>query len=403
MSAIIRKIRSQKSGMEPSSTGEGLAKPNRPAPPSTLGLRVVNPCLVDALIDIVFVHGLTGGRESTWTAKGANACWPELLLTNDLPEARVITYGYDADVVHFWSMASQNTVGDHSQKLLISLANLRDSTNTVGFMAITSAARLIPTLKSRRSLAFVAHSLGGIVCQDALLKSRGSADRYTQRILEHTEGILFIGTPHCGSGLAEWAVIGSKFLQCFRQINQGTLEILQQKSEVMARIRQDFHTMLRGLGQQQEKEIAIICFYEELPMRNFGEVVPKGSAILERYTAIGIHKNHIDMTKFSNNQDPDYRNVLSELQRFIQPDEQQPKGELPLAPSIRSEAQGQYQYGTRNERSLAEERDQVTKQEEENLHQPTKLVNTFSGTFHTNGGRIIQGNEFNSMGGSMTF
>ena len=81
---------------------------------------------------VLFIHGLTGDRESTWTAKGAAACWPESLLVNDLPQARIIMYGYDADVVNFWSMASQNTIGDHGQKFLTSLANLRDSTNTVG-------------------------------------------------------------------------------------------------------------------------------------------------------------------------------------------------------------------------------------------------------------------------------
>lgn len=67
---------------------------------------------------MVFIHGLTGDRESTWTAKGATACWPEMFLLKDLPEVRIITYGYDADVVNFWSMASQNTVGDHGQKFL---------------------------------------------------------------------------------------------------------------------------------------------------------------------------------------------------------------------------------------------------------------------------------------------
>lgn len=92
---------------------------------------------------IVFIHGLTGDQESTWTAKGAAACWPGLFLLNDLPEAGIITYGYDADVVNFWSMASQNTIGDHSQKLLSSLASLRDSTNTVGPMVITWAGQLI--------------------------------------------------------------------------------------------------------------------------------------------------------------------------------------------------------------------------------------------------------------------
>lgn len=82
-----------------------------------------------------------------------------------------------------------------------------------------------------------------------------------------------MGTPHCGSDHADLAVIGSKFLQYFRRVNHGTLEILQQKSEVMARIRQDFHTMLRGRDQCKDKEIAIVCFYEELPVRMIGEVI----------------------------------------------------------------------------------------------------------------------------------
>lgn len=82
-----------------------------------------------------------------------------------------------------------------------------------------------------------------------------------------------MGTPHCGSGLAELAVIGSKFLRYFRQVNHGTLEILQQKSEVMARIRHDFHTMLRGRDQSRDRAIAIVCFYEELPVRTIGEVI----------------------------------------------------------------------------------------------------------------------------------
>ncbi|KAL6717735.1 hypothetical protein ACLMJK_003820 [Lecanora helva] len=236
MSAIIRQFLSRKTEVEIQSTRAGLAKADRPAPSSSLGLRVINPRHIDAVIDIIFIHGLTGGRESTWTATEAAACWPELYLPNDFFEARIITYGYDADVVNFWSMASQNTVGDHSQKFLTSLANLRDSTNT------------------------------------ALLKSNGSPDQYTRRILEHTKGILFMGTPHCGSGLGEWAVIGSRFLQYFRRVNQPILEVLQQQSEVMARIRQEFHTMLRGLDQSKERKIAIICFYEELPVRAIGVV-----------------------------------------------------------------------------------------------------------------------------------
>lgn len=81
-----------------------------------------------------------------------------------------------------------------------------------------------------------------------------------------------MGTPHCGAGLADWAAVGSQLLTYFHRINQGTLEILRQKSEVMARIRQDFHTMLRDRDQRREAEIKIICFFEELPVRNVGIV-----------------------------------------------------------------------------------------------------------------------------------
>lgn len=152
MGSIIRKLWSNNGNGKPqSSSGE---------PGSSLGLRVVNPpphrrgdgvglaqrlVLHGAdprLLSIIFIHGLTGGRESTWTGKGATACWPESYLTTDLPPARIITYGYDADVVNFWSMASQNTIGDHSQKFLTSFANLRDGTDTACSMVLIKAARL---------------------------------------------------------------------------------------------------------------------------------------------------------------------------------------------------------------------------------------------------------------------
>lgn len=81
-----------------------------------------------------------------------------------------------------------------------------------------------------------------------------------------------MGTPHCGSGLADWAVIGSRFLRILREVNQTNLEILQQKSEVMARIRRDFHEMLRGRDQGDAENIHIICFFEELPVRTIGKV-----------------------------------------------------------------------------------------------------------------------------------
>ena len=63
-----------------------------------------------------------------------------------------------------------------------------------------------------------------------------------------------MGTSHCGSRLAEWAAVGSIFRQYFRRVNQGTLEVFQQRSAVMAITRQDFHKMLRGWDKSKDRE-----------------------------------------------------------------------------------------------------------------------------------------------------
>lgn len=134
------------------------------------------------------------------------------------------------------------------------------------------------------------------------------------------------------------------------------------------------------------------------------KIVPKQSACLDRYTSIGIYANHMDMTKFVSDQDSDYQNVLSELRRLVSLNEQQTEARLPLLSSVSPEIQEQSNYhGTGHESSSTIERDQNTVREEEKLQRPARSANIFSGTFNTGGGKMIQGNEFNSGGGSMTF
>ena len=155
----------------------------------------------------------------------------------------------------------------------------------------------------------MAHSLGGIICQDvdirlhsstaqadpliqALHKSRISADPHIKGILECVRGIIFMGTPHCGTNLADLALIGSNFLKYFRQVNQGTLKILQCESEGMASIRQDFHTILRDCDQKGGPEIKIVCFFEALAVRGIGVVselptIPLNRTMAEMIAGIG--------------------------------------------------------------------------------------------------------------------
>src|SRR5947207_15904393 len=55
--------------------------PHNPPPLSSFpdGVDVLYDCS-GAAIDICFVHGLTGNRDSTWTAHGQSTPWPKKLL-----------------------------------------------------------------------------------------------------------------------------------------------------------------------------------------------------------------------------------------------------------------------------------------------------------------------------------
>jgi protein SERAC1 len=79
---------------------------------------------------IVFIHGLTGGREKTWTHEDGTF-WPQDLLPNDFAKARILTFGYDADIVHIFGQASTNTLRDHGRTLCTDLTMLRLRTSSV--------------------------------------------------------------------------------------------------------------------------------------------------------------------------------------------------------------------------------------------------------------------------------
>ncbi|MCJ1277339.1 hypothetical protein MMC21_005151 [Puttea exsequens] len=235
---------------------------------------------------IIFVHGLTGSQLSTWTASGATAAWPYLLLPDDIPDARISAFGYDADVV--------NLLGTSRAK----------SNQTTCKESVRGNCRHVVGYESGWTTDTFSNN----------------AEQHERRVLECTQAIAFLGTPHRGSELASWATIAGNMVNVVKTTNTDLLEVLKPSSEVLENLTQDFHTMLRSREQAQNPSMKITCFVEELPVSKAGKtfmVVPSRSATLERYAYVTMYADHISMTKFKDRNN-DYKNVMLQLKRWME-------------------------------------------------------------------------------------
>ncbi|KAL8734453.1 MAG: hypothetical protein Q9181_003191 [Wetmoreana brouardii] len=175
--------------------------------PDTIGLDVLHSP-ADPAVDICFVHGLRGGRVATWTSK--NVCWPKDLLPADIPDARILSFGYDAKVVQFW--------------------------------------------------------------YKALLKARNHVEEPDRRVEASTRRIAFLGTHFQGSDQARWAQVEIRMAGLVGETNKELMRELDRDSDRLAAITEGFPDWLRGREVEKATKVEIICFKEELETGSLGKV-----------------------------------------------------------------------------------------------------------------------------------
>lgn len=110
---------------------EDRSLPDRSKSPSSrdpLGLHVVHAPKEDRRLDIVFVHGLGGTSRLSWSKnKDLAKFWPStfLPLEPDICLARILTFGYDANLVRDSSNKSSSVL-DFARELLFELKYAKD-------------------------------------------------------------------------------------------------------------------------------------------------------------------------------------------------------------------------------------------------------------------------------------
>lgn len=78
---------------------------------------------------IVAVHELNGHRDKTWTAKN-DVNWLQDLLPSDIPNARILSWGYDANT-HSSSQISDEYLYNYGTTLITDLVRKRRATSVL--------------------------------------------------------------------------------------------------------------------------------------------------------------------------------------------------------------------------------------------------------------------------------
>jgi hypothetical protein len=217
-------------------------------------------------------------------------------MRTQFPTARIITYGYDANVIGLWKNASGEGLRGHGKALAYAISNSRPN-------------------EVKRPIFFIAHSLGGLVTEQALLVSLEPNEPRLRSIAACTAGVMFMGTPHSGSYLATWGYTLSRLLDRFWRTNKDILSVLKQKSEILKGVEEVFQRQLTADGELNH--VKIFCFYETVAVDVVGFVVPEESATMLPYPNCGIDANHMDMTKFTNLKDAGFISIKGVLDDWI--------------------------------------------------------------------------------------
>ncbi|KAK4461462.1 protein SERAC1 [Cladorrhinum samala] len=253
----------------------------------------------DEITDFVFVHGLNGHCWETWRnadnssskskwrkGAGEGVFWPVDLLPGKIENARIMTYQYESKVLCNKSTGSLSDTAGQLVRLL-------------------QEARAI--LGSRGPVVFVVHSLGGIVAKKVITMANDKNNKDWHDIGAATTGIVFFGTPHRGSDVANmvgpvqkitavgWTM--SRFLPLLKSHSDGLREVSDEFRHVAAKY-------------------TLVSFYEQHIHPGLREaVVDKSSARMgiphEKTMMMG--GDHSTMCKFSLN-DPRFNTAWMAIQ-----------------------------------------------------------------------------------------
>ncbi|KAF4433171.1 hypothetical protein F53441_13772 [Fusarium austroafricanum] len=182
----------------------------------------------DCHVDVIAVCGLGGHALDSFKEKNGPFVWLRDALPLDIPHARILTYGYDTQIIE--SSSFQNLM-DLGRALRVDLEGIYDENHP-------------------RPIAFVGHSLGGLVIKEAIVRLKEEPLVSDMSILDAISGFAFFGVPHQGLAVRCLVPLVKDYP------NRGLIESLNTNSALLDRLEKEFRTTLGAKGSP------VISFYE---------------------------------------------------------------------------------------------------------------------------------------------
>ncbi|KAG5959645.1 hypothetical protein E4U57_000558 [Claviceps arundinis] len=264
----------------------------------------------DAEIDIVAVHGLGGQGFHSWTSWDSKARkakpWLQELLGADIPNARIMAFGYLSDGISF-SYIVRNVVYGQALDLakLLTARRRRDHTN-------------------QRPLFFIAHSLGGWIVKRALIISSEAADPDLKDIELSTSGVAFIGTLSASRSSAPPSPSSpSPLVRVIRRTTSGVAEDGgESRAKKPSASEEPLASDMEWLAQQMEAfkaiavDLPILSFYETKKSSDGYVVEQKDSITGSDGFQIGLQATHSELIRF-HGRDTNYQTFIDKFREML--------------------------------------------------------------------------------------
>ena len=260
--------------------------------------------------DIVAVHGLGAEPEKTWLgnlnhsaeeSQATNWLSDSTMLPSVMQNLRISTFNYESK---WLGEGPVQKLPSLAEQLLSLLTRYRHSLH----------GRSIP-------LIFIGHSFGGLVIEKALIAASIPGSPFSP-LASSTTGILFLGTPHRGSRMADYAVTIAKAAKTFGfSASDSLLKNLTVYSDVLQALLNNFSSIARA------NQYRIVCGYEQLPSSLLrgtwlkapfqGLVVDEHSACIDGYQRFAVAANHSGLNKFAGPEDGNFHLVSNTIKDLV--------------------------------------------------------------------------------------